>query len=346
LIGGEAYYLTDEGDFNLFIPEPSYFSYDSISQKIFIWNIEDSSAHLAVDLNAPFDSHYVSFIRGTPIEFISKGISVETVLGETHLVYSMVNSYTPPRWEYKFASDIGFLSCHYDNWGYQYGFYSNGDVITAFLDSTIINPLILSIDTLYPIQDRPVDTFPFLLSIPYTASYSALIDSFYLDVQQLRADTLVQTKKYNVTPSNPRISLYLAGLIDGDKIKLKATITDTSIFYNIGHYPDTGWIVMNVLPPILNVEKGNLPLYYDLAQNYPNPFNATTRIKYQLPEPAFVTIKVYDVLGNEIEILGREEKIAGSYDIEFDGSELSSGIYYYRITAGTFSQTNKMVLLK
>ncbi|MCW8996293.1 MAG: T9SS type A sorting domain-containing protein, partial [Psychromonas sp.] len=82
------------------------------------------------------------------------------------------------------------------------------------------------------------------------------------------------------------------------------------------------------------------------AQNYPNPFNPITRIRYQLPEPAFVTIKVYDVLGNEIESLLRDEKIAGSYEVEFDGSALTSGIYYYRITEGNFSQTKKMILLK
>ncbi|MCW8812554.1 MAG: T9SS type A sorting domain-containing protein, partial [Chlorobium sp.] len=96
----------------------------------------------------------------------------------------------------------------------------------------------------------------------------------------------------------------------------------------------------------LNVENENIPQFYELAQNYPNPFNPITRIRYQLPEPAFVTIKVYDVLGNEIESLLRDEKIAGSYEVEFDGSALTSGIYYYRITEGNFSQTKKMILLK
>ncbi|MCZ7615371.1 MAG: T9SS type A sorting domain-containing protein [Ignavibacteriaceae bacterium] len=103
---------------------------------------------------------------------------------------------------------------------------------------------------------------------------------------------------------------------------------------------------MNVLPPILNVEEENLLSFYELAQNFPNPFNPTTKIKYQLPEPVFVTIKVYDVLGNEIETLVNEERDAGSYKIDFNGLELTSGIYYYRITAGNFSQTKKMILLK
>jgi len=156
----------------------------------------------------------------------------------------------------------------------------------------------------------------------------------------------VQTKKYNISTSNPHISFNLAGKLSGDKIKFRATITDTSIFYNVVHYPDTGWVVMNVLPPILNVEIENLPTDYELAQNFPNPFNPLTTIRYQIPEPAHVTIIVYDVLGNEIEIIVKEEQHGGSYEIDFDGSALTSGIYYYRIITDNFSQTKKMILLK
>jgi hypothetical protein len=65
-----------------------------------------------------------------------------------------------------------------------------------------------------------------------------------------------------------------------------------------------------------------------------------------VPEISFVTIKVYDVIGNEIETLVNEEKLIGSYEIEFNGNGLASGIYYYRLTAGDFSQTKKMICLK
>ena len=89
-----------------------------------------------------------------------------------------------------------------------------------------------------------------------------------------------------------------------------------------------------------------LPMGYSLLQNYPNPFNPTTTIKYQIPELSFVTIKVYDVLGNEIATLANEEKPVGSYEVEFDGSELTSGIYFYKLQAGDFIETKKMILLK
>ena len=93
-------------------------------------------------------------------------------------------------------------------------------------------------------------------------------------------------------------------------------------------------------------EFSSTPEGFYLYQNYPNPFNPTTKISYQIPEPSFVTLKVYDMLGNEIKTLVNEEKPAGSYRVEFNGRELPSGIYVYKIQAGFFSQTKKMILLK
>jgi len=85
---------------------------------------------------------------------------------------------------------------------------------------------------------------------------------------------------------------------------------------------------------------------YSLSNNYPNPFNPTTYIKYQIPELSFVTLKVYDVLGNEIATLVNEEKPAGKYEVEFDGAGLPSGIYFYRIQTSSFHETKKMVFMK
>ncbi len=88
------------------------------------------------------------------------------------------------------------------------------------------------------------------------------------------------------------------------------------------------------------------PLNFNLSQNYPNPFNPSTSIKYSIPSASQVTLKVYDVLGNEVATLVNEEKNAGSYDIQFNASELSSGIYFYTINAGNFSATKKLMLMK
>jgi hypothetical protein len=347
IINGETFFKFSSNYGNQPFKREYWFNYDSLNQKLIIKLPNDTSLRLAVDFNTPPDSHYTSYLLGTPILFLSEGIAPSIVLGDTHYVYSMFGSQSIDHYVCKFADQIG-LSFFKAYGGSPPVYYQAiHTIISAIIDSTIFHRLVANIDSLYPTFDRPVDTFPYLLTIPYTASYSALVDSFYLDVEHFRSDTLVQIKKYNLSKSNPsHVSLYLNGLLEGDKLKLRATITDTSIYYNSDHYPDTGWVVMNILPPILNVENENIPQFYELAQNYPNPFNPITRIRYQLPEPAFVTIKVYDVLGNEIESLLRDEKIAGSYEVEFDGSALTSGIYYYRITEGNFSQTKKMILLK
>ncbi len=88
------------------------------------------------------------------------------------------------------------------------------------------------------------------------------------------------------------------------------------------------------------------PIEFALHQNYPNPFNPSATINYQIPELSNVTLKVYDVLGNVIETLVNEEKQSGIYNVEFDATGLSSGIYLYRLQAGNFIESKKMLLLK
>ncbi len=83
-----------------------------------------------------------------------------------------------------------------------------------------------------------------------------------------------------------------------------------------------------------------------LSQNYPNPFNPTTRIQYTVNNKQFVTIKVYNVLGKEVATLVNEEKTAGNYSIGFNGSKLSSGVYFYRLIQGKYIDTKKMILLR
>ena len=83
-----------------------------------------------------------------------------------------------------------------------------------------------------------------------------------------------------------------------------------------------------------------------LHQNYPNPFNPGTKISWQSPVGSHQNLKVYDLLGKEVATLVDEYKPAGSYEIEFNASSLSSGIYIYKLTAGEFTSTKKFILLK
>ncbi|MFH0735270.1 MAG: AGE family epimerase/isomerase [bacterium] len=102
---------------------------------------------------------------------------------------------------------------------------------------------------------------------------------------------------------------------------------------------------LNPTSVIANEEK-NIPQQFKLAQNFPNPFNSSTKINYSIPSSNKVTIKVYDILGTKITTLVDGFKNAGTYEVNFDGSKLSSGTYFYRIEAGTFCETKKLLLLK
>lgn len=106
---------------------------------------------------------------------------------------------------------------------------------------------------------------------------------------------------------------------------------------------------------VTSIANQDKPITHSLVlyQNYPNPFNPNTIIKYSVPSEdgnstlaSMVVLKVYDLLGREISALVNEEKLPGNYQVTFDGSKLSSGIYFYRLTAGSFSDTKKLILLK
>jgi len=98
---------------------------------------------------------------------------------------------------------------------------------------------------------------------------------------------------------------------------------------------------------ITSVENTNqLPTNYSLSQNYPNPFNPTTNIKYSIMKESQVSLKVFDVLGREVENLVNTKQVAGSYQVNFNASKLASGVYIYRIIAGDFVQSMKMMLIK
>ena len=97
---------------------------------------------------------------------------------------------------------------------------------------------------------------------------------------------------------------------------------------------------------VLNDNESTLPSKFILHQNYPNPFNPVTTIKYSIPQSDFVNLRIYDMLGREIETLVNEEKPAGEYYVNFDGTNFSSGVYLYKLQTGTYIQAKKLLLLK
>jgi Secretion system C-terminal sorting domain/Beta-propeller repeat len=97
---------------------------------------------------------------------------------------------------------------------------------------------------------------------------------------------------------------------------------------------------------VQSINEFDISKSYLLEQNYPNPFNPTTKIRFSIPELQLTTLKIYDILGREVVTLLNKEKPAGTYEVEFNATNLPSGIYFYRIQAGSYIKTRKMVLLK
>lgn len=105
-------------------------------------------------------------------------------------------------------------------------------------------------------------------------------------------------------------------------------------------------VVTNVSGLVSVQETTGGPLAYELSQSYPNPFNPITTIEFRLPARELVSLRVYDLLGREVALLLHEEVLPGSYTVRWDASHLPTGVYYYRLTAGSFTETKKAILLK
>ncbi len=95
-----------------------------------------------------------------------------------------------------------------------------------------------------------------------------------------------------------------------------------------------------------NEISNTIPNSFVLHQNYPNPFNPVTSITFEIPTASFVTLKVFDITGKELQTLVDENKNAGTYQVTFNGANLSSGIYYVKLQSGNISQIRKMMLIK
>ena len=96
----------------------------------------------------------------------------------------------------------------------------------------------------------------------------------------------------------------------------------------------------------VNNISSEIPVQFELSQNYPNPFNPITNLEFGISDLGFVSLKVYDALGKEVKTIVNEIKKPGRYKVDFDGSGLASGIYFYKLSIGGFSETKRMILLK
>ncbi|MFH0733571.1 MAG: T9SS type A sorting domain-containing protein [bacterium] len=174
----------------------------------------------------------------------------------------------------------------------------------------------------------------------------------FMNYRKLDGDYLPEPMNLTQTPGMNENGSHLAPII-------KKTGENSYEAYSMYYYETgfTGAVVDPVAPHdiyiaavpfvISGVEDEISANYsFNLAQNYPNPFNPTTTIKYSVPENSFVTLKVYDILGNEVATLVNQTMTAGSHNVNFNAANLASGMYVYKMQAGNFQNVKKMMLLK
>ena len=139
------------------------------------------------------------------------------------------------------------------------------------------------------------------------------------------------------------LTQFAAGLT---QIKVRFRLTSDISLTDDGWYVDDIKIITYNVGPVGIASNEQLAGSFSLQQNYPNPFNPKTVISYTIPTSSYVSVKIFDVLGNEIKTLVNQKQNTGNYSVDFDGSDLSSGTYFYRLNAGEFSETRSMILLK
>lgn len=180
----------------------------------------------------------------------------------------------------------------------------------------------------------------------------SLPDSFVVPVDWSYSFTLRDT-----TPSKQALTIF-TGSESGDAVVLGRYGAGEIIHWNMaGQYdgdsiwsPEIKTLLINIVRYMLNIvnvdEDISLPETFELYQNYPNPFNPITNIQFQIPNSGFVSLKVYDVIGKEVATLVDEYKPAGMHNVQFTMNNLTSGIYFYQLKAGSFTETKKMILIK
>ncbi len=200
--------------------------------------------------------------------------------------------------------------------------------------SYIIDP-ITNLPTIWPLTGDPVTGTGWYIVTYYSRSGG---DQRYH----------VPTGPFNMAPNDTQ-EVVIAFLIKKGTDNLNSITELRNYAAQIQHWYD------NDLVTDVEETGSTIPLEYSLSQNYPNPFNPSTVISYQLPVSGLVSLKVYDILGSEVATLVNEEQSAGSYNVQFTinnlptgqaGLQLSSGVYFYRLQAGSFIQTKKMLLIK
>ncbi|MFC2085550.1 T9SS type A sorting domain-containing protein, partial [Bacteroidota bacterium] len=219
---------------------------------------------------------------------------------------------------------------------YQADFLSklNLNAISELKDSEDYSEVLLSFEGIE--KSDQIISFDFTLDCKINSHLNAILD---LPETYLYEMVKLGNGKVKIAVINP-LGIEAEDLlirINTDK-KLLNEVIISDIVLNNQKYGSQ--IITNVNGNNLLIEK------FDLAVAYPNPFNPSTTIKYSIPKQSFIQLRVFDAIGREVKTLVNKEQSPGNYELEFDGSNLSSGIYFYRLQADNYIETKKMILMK
>jgi len=180
-------------------------------------------------------------------------------------------------------------------------------------------------------------------TISGTVTVNGLAPGFPMQLAAFNADSAQSVTTVDAStgafsfPVSNKISDYQIIVIGGSSFLNNSTQT---------YHPGQSGIVVDFSTEGVAKTPTSLPLQWSLSQNYPNPFNPSTQISYTVPSRAHVTVSVYNILGVKVAELVNADRAAGKYDVVFDATNLTSGVYFYRLQASNFLQTRKMILLK
>ncbi len=339
--------------------------YSKFEKKLYIrWQDSD---YVHIDFNLPNGTPYQSFWDGQYRTVYAE--AGEDSIFNLNRVYGGY-FYLPGNWGYR-VWYIDSIGLYYDRSADNY-LDTRRNIIEAIIYDSSSNTIqftnhhrpIFEITPL-TIVNTPEFNMPFKVKHTYTKIIDPnqppwhggvdFIDSVKMFSCYANNDSVINNPikipHHGLTPTNSDflilIELDTSLMKNGYTFNYRFWAMDKGIIPEFSNSPDTGYYQC-IWDTTITVIETDVTLLQDfsLSQNFPNPFNPSTVISYQLPISGKVSIKVYDILGREIVTLINEEKPAGNYKVEFDGTALPSGIYFYRLQAGEFVEAKKMILLK
>jgi hypothetical protein len=352
VISGNVYFIMNENE-NI-----NFYRY-SDDNKLFQWIESSSSECLFMDFNLEGGVNFASCSGGSRVNegYENQFGSIRKSKG---FFIPGIHGADGPR----YIDSIGYW--RYDsNWG----FYNGYELIQIVLinaivtleDSTFNYSYYYQPDILFS-PDSTVDTLLLKLDFQVDHTYSKFssngesrnfIDKVWIEYfyakqdSSTKKDSILANISINSILCNASISLDSLKFSEGFKFYYAIHAIDKALIPQFARSPEIDYFELSYDPNPVSVNQEKEAVYsFTLSQNYPNPFNPASNIGFTISDFGFVSLKVYDVLGNEIATLVNEEKPAGNFEAEFNGRGLPSGIYFYQLKINNYIETKKMILLK